>query len=52
MDKHWIPKDKGFSLYIRPVMIGTQRSVSIGPSIEALMYCILSPVGPYYPSQS
>lgn len=51
LDKNWIPREKGYSLYIRPTMIGTQKSVSISSSTEALLYAILSPVGPYYPSR-
>jgi branched-chain amino acid aminotransferase len=31
-------------------MIGTQDSLGVGPSNSALLYTILSPVGPYYAS--
>lgn len=31
-------------------MIGTQRTLGIGPSGSALLYVIASPVGPYYPT--
>jgi len=50
IDKHWIPKEPGHSLYIRPTLIGTQKAVGVGPPNEALLFVILSPVGPYYPS--
>ncbi|KAJ3219242.1 branched-chain-amino-acid aminotransferase [Clydaea vesicula] len=48
IDKSWIPKEKGYSLYIRPTAIGTQNSLGVGPSNKALMFVICSPVGPYY----
>ena len=41
---------RGFSLYLRPTMIGTQRTLGVGPSGSALLYVICSPVGPYYPT--
>ncbi|KAF8649776.1 hypothetical protein AX16_005542 [Volvariella volvacea WC 439] len=49
LDKHWIPKEPGHSLYIRPTLIGTQRAIGVGPPNEALLFVICSPVGPYYP---
>lgn len=49
VEKQWIPQKDGYSLYIRPVIIGTQESVGITPPDRALLYIILSPVGPYYP---
>ncbi|KAI0803096.1 branched-chain amino acid aminotransferase II [Irpex lacteus] len=49
LDKHWIPDKEGYSLYIRPTMIGTQAALGIAPPSEALLFVICSPVGPYYP---
>ncbi|KAG6832201.1 hypothetical protein H0H92_004166 [Tricholoma furcatifolium] len=49
IDKHWIPKEPGHSLYIRPTLIGTQRAIGVSPPTEALLFVICSPVGPYYP---
>ncbi|KAI0706074.1 branched-chain amino acid aminotransferase II [Cytidiella melzeri] len=49
IDKHWIPDKEGYSLYIRPTMIGTQAALGIAPPSEALLFVICSPVGPYYP---
>lgn len=49
-DADWIPEGKGYSLYIRPTFIGTQKTLGIGPVGSALLYVIASPVGPYYPS--
>ena len=41
---------RGYSLYLRPTMIGTQRTLGVGPPGSALLYVIASPVGPYYPT--
>ncbi|KAJ7786054.1 branched chain amino acid aminotransferase [Mycena metata] len=50
IDRHWIPQEPGHSLYVRPTMIGTQKAIGVGPPNEALLFVILSPVGPYYAS--
>ncbi|KAF8971586.1 branched-chain amino acid aminotransferase II [Flammula alnicola] len=50
LDQHWIPTEPGHSLYIRPTLIGTQRAIGVSPPNEALLFVILSPVGPYYPN--
>ncbi|KAJ7275288.1 branched-chain amino acid aminotransferase II [Mycena haematopus] len=48
IDQHWVPKEPGHSLYVRPTLIGTQKAIGVGPPNEALLFVILSPVGPYY----
>ncbi|KAF3128399.1 hypothetical protein TWF703_009635 [Orbilia oligospora] len=50
LEERFIPKQKGYSLYLRPTMIGTQNTLGIGPPGSALLYVIASPVGPYYPT--
>jgi branched-chain amino acid aminotransferase len=50
MEQRFIPSARGYSLYIRPTMIGTQRTLGVGPPGSALLYVIASPVGPYYPT--
>ncbi|KAK9366580.1 aminotransferase [Lipomyces kononenkoae] len=50
LDSDWIPSERGYSLYIRPTLIGTQASLGVGPPQSALLYVIMSPVGPYYPT--
>lgn len=50
MESKFIPSEKGYSLYLRPTMIGTQRTLGVGPPGSALLYVIASPVGPYYPT--
>ncbi|KAF2638158.1 branched-chain amino acid aminotransferase II [Massarina eburnea CBS 473.64] len=50
LDERFIPDMRGYSLYLRPTMIGTQRTLGVGPPASALLYVIASPVGPYYPT--
>lgn len=50
LDERFIPCARGYSLYLRPTMIGTQRTLGVGPPGSALLYVIASPVGPYYPT--
>ncbi|KAL1849013.1 branched-chain-amino-acid transaminase bat2 [Paecilomyces lecythidis] len=50
LDSKFIPDSKGYSLYLRPTMIGTQRTLGVGPPGSALLFVIASPVGPYYPT--
>lgn len=50
LDQRFIPSEKGYSLYLRPTLIGTQRTLGVGPPGSALLFVIASPVGPYYPT--
>lgn len=50
LEKDFIPKKKGFSLYLRPTLIGTQAGLGVHIPTKALFYLIASPVGPYYPT--
>lgn len=47
-DSSWIPELPGYSLYIRPTLIGMQESLGVAPSNKALLFVICCPVGPYY----
>ncbi|RUP44440.1 aminotransferase [Jimgerdemannia flammicorona] len=47
-ESRWIPSERGYSLYLRPTMIGTQEYLGVNPSNRALLFVIASPVGPYY----
>ncbi|KAG7135785.1 Branched-chain-amino-acid aminotransferase like protein [Verticillium longisporum] len=49
-DERFIPSERGYSLYIRPTMIGTQKTLGVNAPGSALLYVIASPVGPYYPT--
>ncbi|MBO8138375.1 MAG: branched-chain amino acid aminotransferase [Desulfotomaculum sp.] len=48
VEKRWIPRAPGTSLYVRPTMLGTEAFLGVHPSAEYLFYIILSPVGPYF----
>lgn len=50
LDNRFIPEQRGYSLYLRPTMIGTQKTLGVGAPGSALLYVIASPVGPYYPT--
>ncbi|KYQ90423.1 branched-chain amino acid aminotransferase [Tieghemostelium lacteum] len=49
LDQDWIPEGKGYSLYLRPTLIATQKTLGVGAPHSAMMFVICSPVGPYYP---
>ncbi|MCC6751282.1 MAG: branched-chain amino acid aminotransferase [Deltaproteobacteria bacterium] len=49
LDRQWIPKSEGCSLYIRPNIIATDAVLGVRPSLGYLLYIILNPVGAYYP---
>ncbi|KAK6992930.1 branched-chain-amino-acid aminotransferase [Favolaschia claudopus] len=54
LESRWIPSlpdHRNSSLYIRPTMVGTKASIKVGASDEALLYAIVTPVGPYFPVQ-
>lgn len=48
LEKDWIPSGKGYSLYIRPNIIGIHDVLGVAPTERALVNVICSPVGPYY----
>lgn len=48
LDQRWIPNERGYSLYLRPTMIGTQATLGVTAPNKALLFVIGSPVGPYY----
>ena len=50
LDSRFIPNARGYSLYLRPTLIGTQRTLGVGPPGSALLYVIACPVGPYFPT--
>ncbi|KAJ7585679.1 aminotransferase [Mycena floridula] len=50
IDSRWIPSIHGYSLYLRPTMIGTRSALAVAPSDHATIYVIMSPTGPYFRS--
>ncbi|MED1560310.1 branched-chain amino acid aminotransferase [Alkalihalobacillus alcalophilus ATCC 27647 = CGMCC 1.3604] len=49
LEKEWVPKGEGTSLYIRPFIIATENNLSVHPSACYTFMIILSPVAAYYP---
>ena len=48
LEKEWIPRQAGSSLYIRPTLIATEAALGVHPSSEYLFFIIAGPVGAYY----
>ena len=48
LDREWIPRSPGTSLYIRPNMFETEPHLGVRPSKSYLFYIIIGPVGAYY----
>ncbi|MBL4605029.1 MAG: branched-chain amino acid aminotransferase [Flavobacteriaceae bacterium] len=48
LDKDWIQKGWGNSMYIRPFVIATEAAISASPSSEYKFMIILSPAQSYY----
>jgi branched-chain amino acid aminotransferase len=48
LEKRWIPRFPGSSLYIRPTMIATERALGVHSAKSYLFFIILSPVGAYF----
>ena len=42
LDQKWIPEGEGYSLYIRPTVIGTQRFLGLAAPDSVLLYVITS----------
>lgn len=49
IEKDWVPKESGTSLYIRPTIIATDPYIGLRSSHTYRFFIILSPVGAYYP---
>ncbi|XP_033025412.1 branched-chain-amino-acid aminotransferase, mitochondrial [Lacerta agilis] len=52
LDQDWVPHADATSLYIRPTFIGTEPSLGVAKSSQALLYVILCPVGAYFATGS
>lgn len=48
IEKDWVPRAEGTSLYIRPFIIATEPYIGVSPSKSYKFLMILSPVGAYY----
>ena len=48
LERGWVPRVPGTSLYIRPAIIATEAFLGVRPSQTYCFFIILSPVGAYY----
>lgn len=48
LDKEWVPRSEGTSLYIRPTMLASEPHLGVRPAKEYLFFVIIGPVGAYY----
>jgi branched-chain amino acid aminotransferase len=48
LDQGWVPKKRGYSLYIRPFVFATDNFLGVHVSKTYLFMIITSPVGAYY----
>ena len=48
LDREWVPRSEGATLYIRPTMIAVEPTLGVKPSSSYYFYIIMSPVGAYY----
>ena len=49
IDKAWVPKNVGESLYLRPLMFATDPFLGVRPASEYLFVLFASPAGAYFP---
>ena len=49
VERDWIPREYGYSLYLRPTIISTFPYIGLNAAENVKLYVICSPVGPYYP---
>ncbi len=48
IDRNWVPRTEGGSLYIRPFMFATDDFIGVKPSLKYTYAVFCCPVGPYY----
>jgi branched-chain amino acid aminotransferase len=49
IEKDWVPKTVGTSLYVRPTIVANEPFLGVRPAKSYIYFVILSPVGAYYP---
>lgn len=49
VDQDWIPSGVGYSLYLRPTVIGTWPYLGVHAAHRIKLFVVACPVGPYYP---
>jgi branched-chain amino acid aminotransferase len=48
IDRDWVPRSRGASLYIRPVTLATEAALGVKVSREYSFFVLTGPVGAYY----
>lgn len=48
LDRNWVPRSDGSSLYIRPVVFASESRLGVKVSDQYKFVILTSPVGPYY----
>jgi branched-chain amino acid aminotransferase len=48
IDEQWVPNQDGYSLYLRPVMFGTDPYLGVKASDKYIFAVLTTPTGPYY----
>ena len=48
IEKNWIKDEPGYSLYLRPTFISMTDVLGVLPPTKTKLFCICSPVGPYF----
>jgi branched-chain amino acid aminotransferase len=48
LDRDWVPRTQGTSLYIRPAMLATEPHLGVRPANAYVFFIIIGPVGAYY----
>ncbi len=49
VEREWVPRTIGTSLYIRPTIVANEPFLGVRPAKSYIYFVILSPVGAYYP---
>ena len=49
MEREWVPRTIGTSLYVRPTIVASEAFLGVRPAHSYIYFVILSPVGAYYP---
>ena len=49
LERDWVPRTVGTSLYVRPTIVATEPFLGVRPAKQYVYFVILSPVGAYYP---
>jgi len=47
VEKDWVPAMPGYSLYLRPTLMGTTPFLGVGRALDATLFVLCSPCGPY-----